>query len=82
MGAIAPPPIPRVAPKFFRAIKLLMCKPKQYFSANHRKCLRNLLHNFVEPGESTKVHQLSVINPIQEVIKRQLQRNDTRWATI
>jgi len=56
------PLIPRVAPKIFRAIKLLMCKPKKYFSANHRNCLKNLLHNLVEPDQSTMVHQLSVIN--------------------
>jgi len=36
-----PPPIPKVAPKIFRLIKL-MCKPKKYFSANKRNCLRNL----------------------------------------
>ena len=29
MGAIAPP-IPKIAPKIFRLIKLLMCKPKKY----------------------------------------------------
>ena len=62
MGAIAPPPIPKVAPKIFRSIKLLTSKPKKYFSANHRKCLRNLLHNLVEPGQSTVVQQLSMIN--------------------
>jgi len=33
MGAIAPP-IPKVEPTIFRLIKLLVCKPKQYFSAN------------------------------------------------
>jgi len=61
MGAISPP-IPKVAPKIFRSIKLLMSKPKKYFSANHRKCLRNLLHNLVEPAQSTVVQQLSMIN--------------------
>ena len=30
------PPIPKVAPKIFRLIKLLVCKPKKYFSANQR----------------------------------------------
>jgi len=29
MGAIAPPPIPKVAPTFFRLIKLLMCSLSQ-----------------------------------------------------
>jgi len=57
-----PPPIPKVAPKIFRSIKLLMSKPKKYFSANHRKCLRNLLHNLVEPDQSTVVQQLSMID--------------------
>jgi len=61
MGAIAPP-IPKVAPKMFGSIKLLMFKPKKYFSANHRKSLRNLLHNLVEPDQSTVVQQLSMIN--------------------
>jgi len=36
MGAIAPP-IPKVAPKGFRAIKLLMRKPKKYFKAKQIK---------------------------------------------
>jgi len=39
-----------------------MSKPKKYFSANHRKCLRNLLHNLVEPDQNTLVRQLSMIN--------------------
>jgi len=43
MGAIAPP-IPKVAPKGFRAIKLLMRKPKKYFKANQSNCLRYLSH--------------------------------------
>jgi len=60
MGAIVPP-ILRVAPKIFRAIKFLICKPEKYFSANDRKYLRNLLHNLVESDQSTKVHQLSMI---------------------
>jgi len=41
MGAIAPA-ILKVAPKIFRLIKLLVCKPKKYLSANQRNCLRNL----------------------------------------
>jgi len=61
MGAISPP-TPKVAPKTFRSIKLLMSKPKKYFSVNHRKCLRNLLHNLVEPDQCTVVQQLSMIN--------------------
>ena len=61
MGVIAPP-IPKVTPKIFRSMKLLMSKPKKYCSANHRKCLRNLLHNLVEPDQSTVVQQLSMIN--------------------
>jgi len=40
-GKIAPP-IPNVEPKFFRLMKLLMCKPNKYFSANQRNCSRNL----------------------------------------
>jgi len=56
------PPIPNVAPKIFRSMKLLMSKPKKYFSANRRKCLRNLLHDLVEPDQSTVVQQLSMIN--------------------
>jgi len=36
------PPNPKVEPKFFRFIKLLVCKPNTYLSANHRNCLRNL----------------------------------------
>jgi len=62
MGAIAPPLIPKVAPKIFRSNKLLISKPKKYFSANHRKCLRNLLHNLVEPDQITVVQQLSMID--------------------
>jgi len=38
----------------------LICKPKKFFSVNHRKCL--LLHNLVEPDQSTVAHQLSTIN--------------------
>ena len=60
-GAISPP-IPKVAPNIFRSIKLLMSKLKKYFSANHGKCLHNLLHNLVEPDQSTVVQQLSMIN--------------------
>ena len=52
--------IPKVAPKIFRSIKLLICKPKKIFSVNHRKC--SLLHNLVESDQSTVVHQLSMIN--------------------
>jgi len=59
-GVIAPLPIPKVAPKIFRSIKLLMCKPKKYFSVNHRKSM--LLHNLVETDQSTVGHQLSMIN--------------------
>jgi len=33
-----PPPIPKVAPKNFRIIKLLMCKPNKYFIANQQNC--------------------------------------------
>jgi len=36
-GKIAPP-IPNVEPKFFTLMKLLMGKPKKYFSANQRNC--------------------------------------------
>jgi len=39
-----------------------MSKPKKYFSANHGKCLRNVLHNLVEPDQSTVVQQLSTVN--------------------
>jgi len=53
IGAMTPP-IPNVAPKFFRVIKVLMRRPKKYFSANQRHCLRNLLHQpLVEPDQST-----------------------------
>jgi len=48
--------------KFAGQSSFLMSKPKEYFRANHRKCLRNLLHNLVEPDQSTVVHQLSMIN--------------------
>jgi len=61
MGAISPP-IPKVAPKMYRSIKLLMSKPKNYFSANHRKCLRILLRNLVEPDQATVVQKLSMID--------------------
>ena len=37
-----PSQIPKVAPKIFRLKKLLMCKPKKYFSANQQNCFRNL----------------------------------------
>jgi len=30
--------IPKVAPKNFRIIKLLMCKSKKYFTANQQNC--------------------------------------------
>jgi len=57
------PPIPNVAPKIFRIIKVLMRKPKKYFSANQRHCLRNLLHQpLVEPDQSTMFYHLSMIN--------------------
>jgi len=63
MGAIFTPPIPNVAPKMFRVIKVLMRKPKKYFSANQRHCLRNLLHlPLVEPDQSTMFCQLPLIN--------------------
>jgi len=34
--------IPKVKPKFFRLIKLLMFKLNVYFRANQRNCLKNL----------------------------------------
>jgi len=37
MGAIAPP-IEKDEPKFFWLLKLLIYKPKKYFSANQRNC--------------------------------------------
>ena len=62
MEAIAPPPIPKVAPKIFRVIKLLMCKPRKHFNASQRNCLRHLFHQLlVEPDQNTMVHQLSMI---------------------
>jgi len=58
-----PPPIPNVAPKIFRVIKVLMRKPKKYFGANQRHFLRKLLHKpLVEPDQSTMFYQLSMIN--------------------
>jgi len=60
-GGDFPPQFRELHQKFSGLSGVLMCKPKKYFSANHRKCLRNLLHNFVEPDEGTKVHQLSTI---------------------
>jgi len=61
-GAMAPP-IPNVAPKIFRVIKVLMRKPQKYFNANQRHFLRNLSHQpLVEPDQSTMVYQLSMIN--------------------
>jgi len=44
MGAIAPPPIPKVAIAIFRLIKLLMCRPKKCVSANQRNCLKKLFY--------------------------------------
>jgi len=41
MGAIAPPPNPKVALTIFRLIKLLMCKLRNGGSANQRNCLKN-----------------------------------------
>jgi len=62
-GAMPPPPIPNVVPKIFRAIKVLMLKPKKYFGANQRHFLRNLSHQpLVEPDQSTMFYQLSMIN--------------------
>jgi len=62
-GGNASPQIPNVAPKIFMVIKVLIRKPKKYFSANQRHCLRNLLHQpLVEPYESTMFYQLSRIN--------------------
>ena len=62
-GGNVPPPIPNVAPKIFTVIKVLMRKPKKYFSANQRHCLRNLLHQpSVEPDSCTVFYQLSRIN--------------------
>jgi len=43
MRAIAPP-IPKVALTIFRLIKLLMCKPKKYVSANQRNYLKKLFY--------------------------------------
>jgi len=58
-----PPPIPNVAPKIFRVIKVLIRKPKKYFSANQRHCLRNLLHQpLVERDQTSMLYQLSMIN--------------------
>ena len=57
------PPIPNVAPKIFRVIKVLIRKPKKYFSANQRHCLRNLLHQpLVERDQTSMLYQLSMIN--------------------
>jgi len=40
-----------------------MRKPKKYFSANQRHCLRNLLHQpLVEPDQIIMFYQLSIIN--------------------
>ena len=50
MGTI--PPIPKVAPKIFRSIKLLIWKPKKYFSATQQNCLRN---SFWKLGPRTKI---------------------------
>jgi len=36
--------------------------PQKYFRANHRYRLRYLLHNLVEPDQSTMVHQLSMFS--------------------
>jgi len=55
-GKIASP-IPNVEPNFFRLMKLLMCKPNKYFSANQRNCSRNLKF-LVEPDQSSMVYQL------------------------
>jgi len=63
LGAIATP-ILKVAPKIFRLIKLLMCKPKKYFSANKRNCLKEpfLLQPLVELDQSSVIYQLPMIN--------------------
>jgi len=61
-GGNCPLPIPKVPPKIFRAVKLSMCMPQKYFGANHRYRLRYLLHNLIEPDQSTVVHQLSMFN--------------------
>jgi len=60
MGTTAPNP--KVEPKFFRLIKLFMCKPNKYFSANQRKLLKKpiQLQLSVEPGQSRMVYQLSM----------------------
>ena len=55
-----PPPNSESCTKYFRSIKLLVCKPNKFCRVNHRKCL--LLHNLVEPDQSTVVNQLSMIN--------------------
>jgi len=54
MGAIAPP-IPKVEPKVFRLVKLLMCKPKKYFSANQQNCFKEpFLHQPLVQGSQTR----------------------------
>jgi len=41
----------------------LIRKPKKYFSANQRHCLRNLLHQpLVERDQTSMLYQLSMIN--------------------
>jgi len=40
MGAIAPPPIPKAVLTIFRLIKLLMCEPNKYVSADQQNCLK------------------------------------------
>ena len=55
MEAIASP-IPKVAPKFFWLLKLLIYKPKKYFSANQRTVKKRiLLQVFVEPDQNSMV---------------------------
>jgi len=43
-GAIAPPPIPKVALAIFMLIKLLMCKPKKCVGANQRNCQKKIFY--------------------------------------
>jgi len=51
MGTIAPP-IPKVEPKMFRLVKLFMCKPKKYFSANQRNCFKTFRTSAFSPRVS------------------------------
>ena len=56
------PPNSQSCTKNFHVNQTFDVQAKEIFQRKSPKCLRNLLHNLVEPDQITVVHQLSMIN--------------------